>query len=48
MRAPLELTLERAAERMRDPRRVSDATPEIAEEQVRSFEEFDEHAEGTV
>ncbi|HME03027.1 MAG TPA: AAA family ATPase [Solirubrobacteraceae bacterium] len=46
--SPLELTLGRAAERMQDPRRVSDATPAIAEEQARSFEEFDEHAEGRV
>jgi aminoglycoside phosphotransferase family enzyme/predicted kinase len=45
---PLELTLKRAAERMHDPRRVSDATPEIAEEQARSFQEFDEHTEGRV
>ena len=29
-------------------RRVSDATPQIAEEQFRGFEEFDEHSEGPV
>ena len=40
---PLELALERAARRLGDPRRVSDATPQIAEEQFRSFEELDEH-----
>ena len=45
---PLELALERATRRLGDPRRVSDATPQIAEEQFRSFEEFDEHSEGTV
>ena len=45
---PLELALERAARRLRDPRRVSDATPQIAQQQFRSFEEFDEHSEGTV
>jgi hypothetical protein len=27
---------------------VSDATPQIADEQFRSFEELDEHSEGTV
>jgi aminoglycoside phosphotransferase family enzyme/predicted kinase len=45
---PLELALERAARRLGDPRRVSDATPQIAEEQFRSFEELDEHSEGAV
>jgi uncharacterized protein len=40
--APLELIVERAAERLHDPRRVSDATPRIAEEQFRMFEELDE------
>ena len=45
---PLELALERAARRLGDPRRVSDATPQIAEEQFRGFEELDEHSEGTV
>ena len=45
---PLELALERATRRLGDPRRVSDATPQIAEEQFRSFEDFDERSEGTV
>ena len=45
---PLELALERAARRLGDPRRVSDATPQIAEEQFHSFEELDEHSDGTV
>ena len=44
---PLELSLERAARRLRDPQRVSDATPRIAEEQFGSFEDFDELSEGT-
>jgi aminoglycoside phosphotransferase family enzyme/predicted kinase len=44
---PLELALKRAARRLGDPRRVSDATPQIAEEQFHSFEELDEHSEGT-
>ncbi len=39
---PLGLALERAARRMRDAGRVSDATPEIVAEQHRSFEELDE------
>ncbi len=43
---PLQLALERAARRMDDPGRVSDATPRIAEEQFRVFEELDEHADG--
>ena len=41
---PLELVLERATQRLRDPRRVSDATPGIAEEQFRAFEEVDERS----
>ena len=45
---PLDVALERATRRLGDPRRVSDATPQIAEEQFRSFEEFDEHPGGTV
>ena len=45
---PLGLALERAARRMRDPRRISDATPQIAEEQFRAFEELDELADGDV
>ena len=44
----LELALERAARRLHDPRRVSDATPQIAEEQFRGFEEFDELSDGSV
>ena len=44
---PLELALKRAAERLRDPRRVSDATPQIAEAQFRDFEEL-ERSEGCV
>ena len=44
---PLELSLERAARRLGDPQRVSDATPQIAEEQFGSFEDFDEVSEGT-
>jgi uncharacterized protein len=39
---PLELALERARERLADPARQSDATPQIAEEQFRAFEELDE------
>ncbi len=45
---PIELMLERAARRLRDPQRVSDATPRIAEEQFHSFEELDERSEGPV
>ncbi len=45
---PLELALERATRRLGDARRVSDATAEIAEEQFGSFEELDDHPEGTV
>jgi aminoglycoside phosphotransferase family enzyme/predicted kinase len=39
---PLELALERARRRLGDPARLSDATPQIAEEQFRAFEELDE------
>src|SRR5262249_37790440 len=39
---PLELALERARRRLDDPARLSDATPKIAEEQFRTFEEIDE------
>jgi aminoglycoside phosphotransferase family enzyme/predicted kinase len=39
---PLELALERATRRLGDPARLSDATPQIAEEQLRAFEEIDE------
>jgi uncharacterized protein len=45
---PLALALERAARRMHDPQRISDATPRIAEEQFRAFEELDELPEGSV
>jgi hypothetical protein len=38
----LELAVTRAAHRLRDPRQASDATPQIAEQQFRSFEEVDE------
>ncbi|MGO9488341.1 MAG: AAA family ATPase [Solirubrobacteraceae bacterium] len=40
--APLELVLARAAERMHERGRVSDATPQIAREQFCSFAELDE------
>lgn len=39
---PLALALERAARRLHDPQRISDATPSIAEEQFCAFEELDE------
>jgi uncharacterized protein len=39
---PLELAMERAARRLDDPARVSDATPRIAAEQFRTFEELEE------
>jgi uncharacterized protein len=39
---PLELAMERAARRLHDPARVSDATPRIAAEQFRTFEELEE------
>jgi len=45
---PLELAVERAAQRLHDPQRVSDATPQIAEEQFRAFEELDELSEESV
>ena len=45
---PLELALERAAKRLGDPQRVSDATPQIAEAQFCAFEEFDEPSDGKV
>ncbi|MFI4984588.1 MAG: AAA family ATPase [Solirubrobacterales bacterium] len=45
---PLELALERAAQRQHDPQRVSDATPQIAEEQFHAFEELDELPAGSV
>jgi uncharacterized protein len=39
---PLELAVQRATRRLHDPQRISDATPQIAEEQFRAFEELDE------
>jgi predicted kinase len=45
---PLEVALARAARRLGDPQRVSDATPQVAEEQFRAFEEFDERLDGRV
>ncbi len=45
---PLEVARRRAAGRLHDPLRISDATPEIAEEQFRSFEELDELADDRV
>ncbi len=47
-RVPLELAIERAALRMGDAERVSDATPEIVAEQHRSFQELDELPPGCV
>ncbi len=44
----LEAALRRAAERLHDPQRISDATPQIAEEQFHAFEEIDELPEGSV
>jgi len=45
---PLEVALERAARRLHDPQRISDATPQIAEEQFRVFGELDECSAGDV
>ncbi len=45
---PLEVALERAARRLHDGGRVSDATPEIAAEQFRSFQPFVELPAGSV
>jgi uncharacterized protein len=45
---PLKVALERAARRMDDPSRVSDATPPIAEQQFRAFEELDELSDGVL
>jgi predicted kinase len=45
---PLALALERAERRLRDPGRVSDATPELVQSQFTDFEELDERAEGAV
>jgi hypothetical protein len=45
---PLELAVWRATLRLRDPRRVSDATPQIAAVQSRAFEELDELPPGSL
>ncbi len=45
---PLEVALERAARRLHDPRRISDATPQIARDQSLAFEELDELSAGEV
>jgi predicted kinase len=45
---PLELAVERAARRLHDPQRVSDATPQVAEDQFHAFEELDELPEDSV
>jgi hypothetical protein len=45
---PLEVALKRAEHRMRDPQRVSDASPEIVAAQHRSFEPFEEPAAACV
>ncbi|MGC2374215.1 MAG: AAA family ATPase, partial [Solirubrobacteraceae bacterium] len=39
---PLELAVQRATRRLHDPQRSSDATPRIAADQFRAFEELDE------
>jgi hypothetical protein len=45
---PIDLAVERARRRLHDPQRVSDATPQLAEEQHRAFEELDELPPGRV
>ncbi|MGP0100315.1 MAG: AAA family ATPase [Solirubrobacteraceae bacterium] len=45
---PLELAIERAARRMADAERISDATPEIVAEQHRSFQALEELPAGSV
>jgi uncharacterized protein len=45
---PLELAVQRATQRLRDPRRMSDATPRIAAEQFCAFEELDELPAGSL
>jgi predicted kinase len=45
---PLEVALERAASRMHDPDRISDADPQIVAEQYRSFQPLEELAPGSV
>lgn len=43
---PLEVAIERATRRLRDPHRISDATPQIVERQFREWEEPAEPADG--
>jgi predicted kinase len=45
-RVPADVVRRRAAERLRDPDRTSDATPDIAMRQQRDFEPLDEVAAG--
>jgi aminoglycoside phosphotransferase family enzyme/predicted kinase len=45
---PLEVALERAARRMRDPDRISDADPQIVAQQYRSFQPLEELPPGSV
>jgi aminoglycoside phosphotransferase family enzyme/predicted kinase len=45
---PVELAVQRAKQRLCDPKRVSDATPQIAEELFHRFEELDELPPDTV
>ncbi len=45
---PLEVALERAARRMHDPDRISDADPHIVAQQYRSFQPLEELAPGSV
>jgi predicted kinase len=45
---PLGLARERAERRLHDPQRISDATPQIAEEQFYAFEELDELPDNSV
>jgi thymidylate kinase len=45
---PVELAVQRAKQRLCDPKRVSDATPQIAEELFHRFEELDELPPETV
>lgn len=45
---PLEIALERAARRLQDPERVSDATPQVVEAQYSEFEEFDAQPDGSL
>lgn len=45
---PLEVALERAARRMHDPDRISDADPQIVAQQYRSFQPLEELPPGSV